>query len=306
MINTTKRELGNNIKPILDYLQEKRGFDFSGYHQPMLGRRIAQRLAATSCKNLDEYLSCLQDSAIELDHLLDVLTINVSRFFRDTLTFELIADRILPAIILEKTRRQDHSLRVWSAGCAQGEEPYSLAMIIHKLLEKTGDPSRVRSAGNKKREGSRFLQQEGLAMNLHIFATDIDSGALMEAGKAVYPLSSVENIKHGLLTKYFMPEGNSFRLIPEIRDMVTFSFYDMLDKKHSVPPESVFGAFDLVFCRNLLIYFNTEYQETIIAKLHHSLAENGYLILGEAEAPTMRYHGQFHRVFDFSPIYLKS
>ena len=270
------------LAPILDYLLEKRGFDFSGYHPAMLARRIGQRLAATSCKDFGNYLSCLQENPAELDHLLDVITINVSRFFRDTLTFELIADRVLPAIVREKTQARDQSLRVWSAGCARGEEPYSLAILIHELLRK-----------------------EEVAMNLHFFATDIDCSALADAGKALYPLSSVENIKHRLLTKYFAPEGTSFRLMPEIKKLVTFSLYDMLDKKHGVPPESVFGNFDLVLCRNLLIYFNTEYQETIFAKLYHSLAKNGILILGEAEAPVMKYKRHFSRVFDFSPIYRK-
>ena len=282
MIKNATQETDGGLKPILDYLLEKRGFDFSGYHPAMLERRIGQRLAATSSKDFGDYLCCLQRNAPELDRLLDVLTINVSRFFRDTLTFELIADRILPAMVRDKIQARDHSLRVWSAGCARGEEPYSLAIIIHELLRK-----------------------EEVAMNLHLFATDIDGGALVDAGGALYPLSSVENIKHRLLTKYFTPEGISFRLMPEIKERVTFSLYDMLDKKHGVPPESVFGNFDLVLCRNLLIYFNTEYQETIFEKLYHSLANHGYLILGEAEAPTMTYRRHFSRVLDFSPIYRK-
>ena len=282
MIKNATQETDGGLKPILDYLLEKRGFDFSGYHPAMLERRIGQRLAATSSKDFGDYLCCLQRNAPELDRLLDVLTINVSRFFRDTLTFELIADRILPAMVRDKIQARDHSLRVWSAGCARGEEPYSLAIIIHELLRK-----------------------EEVAMNLHLFATDIDGGALVDAGGALYPLSSVENIKHRLLTKYFTPDGISFRLMPEIKERVTFSLYDMLDKKHGVPPESVFGNFDLVVCRNLLIYFNTEYQETIFEKLYHSLANHGYLILGEAEAPTMTYRRHFSRVLDFSPIYRK-
>ena len=282
MIKNATQETDGGLKPILDYLLEKRGFDFSGYHPAMLERRIGQRLTATSSKDFGDYLCCLQRNAPELDRLLDVLTINVSRFFRDTLTFELIADRILPAMVRDKIQARDHSLRVWSAGCARGEEPYSLAIIFHELLRK-----------------------EEVAMNLHLFATDIDGGALVDAGGALYPLSSVENIKHRLLTKYFTPEGISFRLMPEIKERVTFSLYDMLDKKHGVPPESVFGNFDLVVCRNLLIYFNTEYQETIFEKLYHSLANHGYLILGEAEAPTMTYRRHFSRVLDFSPIYRK-
>ena len=130
------QKIDGGLAPILDYLLEKRGFDFSGHHPAMLARRIGQRLTATACKDFGDYFCCLQKNALELDRLLDVITINVNRFFRDTLTFELIADRILPDIIREKTQAQDQSLRVWSAGCAMGEEPYSLAILIHELLCK--------------------------------------------------------------------------------------------------------------------------------------------------------------------------
>ena len=270
------------LAPILVYLLEKRGLDFSGYHPNMLGRRIRRRLLATCCTDSEEYLSCLQRSDAELDQLLDALTINVSRFFRDSLTFELIADRILPVLITEKTKAHDLSLRVWSAGCARGEEPYSLAILIRELLEK-----------------------EKLEINLHLFATDIDPGALRSAARAVYPLASVDHIKHRLVSKYFVRQGNSFSLIPAIKDLVSFSSHDILDKKSGVPPESVFGGFDLVLCRNLLIYFNTACQETIFGRLHQALAEKGYLILGEAEAPSLKHERYFDRVFDFSQIYRK-
>lgn len=279
MVDST---MADGLTLILNYLNEERGFDFNGYHQPMLERRIRQRLTSTACNDFNDYLSFIQENSDELDHLLDVLTINVSRFFRDPLTFELIAERILPAIIQKKIESGDHSLRVWSAGCAKGEEPYSIAIIINELLGK-----------------------EDVEMSLHFFATDIDSSALKDAEKAVYSLTSIENIKHRLLMEYFIKEGRSFKLIPEIRKLVTFSHYDMLDKRHGVPPESIFGNFDLVLCRNLLIYFNTEYQETILKRLYHSLTPDGYLILGEAEAPAMTYRHHFSRIFDFNPIYRK-
>jgi chemotaxis methyl-accepting protein methylase len=277
-----EREEIIDLKSILDYLFTERGLDFSGYRPAMVERRIRQRLGATSSADFKEYLSYIQSDADELDHLIDVMTINVSQFFRDTLTFELIAGKILPAVILEKTRARDHSLRIWSAGCAKGEEVYSLAILIKELLDR-----------------------EGIMVNLHIFATDIDKSALAAAENALYPLASIENIPYRLLTKYFTREGESFRITPEIREMVTFTHYDMLDKKHSVPQESVFGNFDMVFCRNLLIYFNAEYQEIIFEKLYHSLAENGYLVLGEAETPAMKFLNDLNRVSDFSPIYRK-
>jgi chemotaxis protein methyltransferase CheR len=185
-------------------------------------------------------------------------------------------------MVAEKAAMGHPALRIWSAACARGEEPYSVAILIHALLEK-----------------------EGRKMDLHLFATDIDKGVLRDAREALYTLSSVEDIKHRLLLKYFRPEGASFRLIPEIKAQVHFSCYDMLDEKRGVPPESVFGGFDLVLCRNLLIYFNPDDQVRIVEKLHHALADNGYLILGRVETLPLRLRHLFKQVFDFSPIYRK-
>lgn len=276
------QETHGGLKLILDYLLEKRGLDFSGCHAAMLERRVGQRLAAVTCQNYDEYRSFLEKHNDELDRLVDVVTINVSRFFRDGLTFEFLAERILPAIIQEKIRKMEHSLRVWSAGCAMGEEPYSVAILINELLEKAG-----------------------VTLHVHLFATDIDAAALAEAAKGLYSRESVENVKLRLLDKYFTPVREGFRLNQTVKEQVSFSLYDMLDKKHRVPPASIFGGFDLVLCRNLLIYFNTEYQETIFAKLYQALAPNGCLVLGEAEAPTMKYNRYFNRQLDYLPVYWK-
>jgi chemotaxis methyl-accepting protein methylase len=276
-------ETDTALAPILDFLSEKRGFDLAGCHREMLVRRIGKRLAATACGDFGEYLACLRRDTNELDRLIDVVTINVSRFFRDSLTFELIADRILPVMVREKAGVGDSSPRIWSAGCAGGQEPYSVAILLHELQEK-----------------------EGRKLDLHLFATDIDAGALKVAREALYTLSDVEHMKHRLLLKYFAPEGASFRLVSEIRAAVHFSLFDMLDKQRGVPHESVFGGFDMVFCRNLLIYFNPEYQVRIFEKLHHALARNGYLIRGEAETPPPTLRHLFKRVFEFSPIYRKS
>jgi chemotaxis methyl-accepting protein methylase len=274
--------MAEGLGPILRILLEKRGFDFFGYRQSMLSRRVSRRMAVRSCRDFGQYLACLQAEEGELDRLLDALTINVSRFFRDALTFELIAERLLPALIQEKRRDRDPSLRIWSAGCAMGEEPYSVAILVRELLER-----------------------EEAAMNLHLFATDIDGRTLAEAAEALYPLASLENVRLGLLAKYFRSEGDCFRLIPDIREMVTFSRFDILDRKHAVPPESLFGNFDLVLCRNMLIYFTPKYQEAILARLHHALDARGCLVLGEAEAPLADWQRHFVRLWDFSPVYRK-
>lgn len=254
-------------------MNDKRGFDFSGYRSAMVARRVEERVTSTKVENYKDYLNYLKENADELDNLLDVLTINVNRFFRDTLTFDYIADRVLPAIVYEKKKAYDNSIRAWSAGCAMGQEPYSIAILVHELLEK-----------------------EALKTSVNIFATDIDTRILKKATQAAYPYESIKNVKYRLLKKYFTAEEEIFQLMPAIRNIVSFSAYDILDKKSYAPPESVFGGFDLVLCRNLLIYFDTEHQDQIFGRLHRSLAKNGYLVLGEAEIPTKNYQNCFRKV----------
>ena len=284
--------MNEKLRPILKHLKTKRGFDFSGYRPSMIERRLMQRFSATGCKDRASYLQYLEGHPDELDRLVDALTINVSRFFRNALTFEYLARKILPLIVREKMRLRDHSLRVWSAGCSFGEEPYSIAILIKELFD-----------------------EKDLGLNLNIFATDIDKGALKTAEAAVYPFDSIRDVKYGLLKRYFTPvraqAGNGekteefFQLVQEIRDMVSFSPYDMIDKRSYAPPESIFGGFDMVLCRNLLIYFNMEYQDTIFDKLYRSLSNNGYLILGNAEIPAMKYQRHFRRVDALCHVYQK-
>ena len=202
--------MDKDLKHILNYLNEERGFDFSGYRTAMVERRVQQRFPSTKCKNYNDYLHYLQENPDETDNLIDFLTINVSRFFRDTLTFEYIADRVLPAIVYEKKKAADNSIRVWSAGCAKGEEPYSIAILIHELFEK-----------------------EALKTNISIFATDIDGKILKEAQKAAYSFESIKSIKYRLLKKYFSPKGEAFQLMPVIRNLASFSVYHRFSRYQS-------------------------------------------------------------------------
>ncbi|MGA1874500.1 MAG: CheR family methyltransferase [bacterium] len=267
---------------IVTYLKNKHGFDFSGYRSSLIERRLDRRMKATKSTDFSEYLSYLEDHQDELHNLVDALTIQVSRFFRNSLSFEYMADKILPSMLSEKLLRHDYTLRIWSAGCATGEEPYSIAILINELLLK-----------------------ESVTLSVNIFATDIDQNALEQARKAVYSSESLKEIKFGLLNKYFMKEEALFKLHPEIKQMVHFSFYDMLDKKSRVPPDSVYGHFDLVLCRNLLIYFNPECQNIIFDKLYHSLRQGGYLVLGKAEVPPLQYRKRYHRLCEAGHMYQK-
>lgn len=274
--------MNNELKRILYYLNEKHGLDFSGYRASMVHRRVGQRFLFTKCKNYGEYYSYLQENPDELDNLMDALTINVSRFFRNSLVFEYMADRVLPVIYQQKKETGDHSFRVWSAGCAMGEEAYSIAILLHD-----------------------FFHDEALKLGVNIFATDIDGKILKKAQQAVYPFESIKDVKFRFLKKYFLFTENAFQLMPEIRNMVSFSVYDVLDDSSSVPAESIFGDFDVVLCRNVLIYFTTAYQDKIFDKLYRALAQHGYLVLGEAEIPSPKYERYFRRVNDCCHIYQK-
>lgn len=270
------------LKNILNILKDQRGFDFSGYRTSMLNRRVQKRIYATKSNSLEEYIEHLNHHPEELDKLIDVFTINVSRFFRNSLSFEYIRKFILPDLFLTKAKKDDYNLRIWSAGCSFGEEPYSIAIIINE-----------------------FLRKEESSIKLNIFAIDIDKKALKRASIGSYGFDSIKEIKYGIFQEYFKTVGDKYMLDDEIKKMVQFSFYDMLDKKHLVPPDSIFGGFDIVLCRNLLIYFNPDFQKIIFDKLYKSLNPNGYLILGEAEVLIEGFKHKFKRENKCCKIYKK-
>lgn len=270
------------LTKILNLLRDQRGFDFNGYRPSMLERRIQKRIYSTNCQNINDYFDYLLSHSDELDNLIDVFTINVSRFFRNSLNFEYITRIIIPELFQSKTEQKNHSLRVWSAGCAFGEEPYSVAIIIKE-----------------------FLRKENITFKPNIFATDIDKKALNRASEGYYNFESIKKVKYGILEKYFTQEDNQFKIDTEIKKMVKFSFYDLLDKNSSVPPESIYGSFDLVMCRNVLIYFDQNYQNIIFNKLYKSLNLNGYLMLGEAEIPPDEFKHKFKRENNCCKIYRK-
>ncbi len=275
------RDSRKDIQSILEFLDNERGVDFKGNRISMLERRINKRLLSTGKENFNEYFEYLRNEQIEIDNLIDVLTINVSRFFRDSLSFKYISKIIIPSVIQRKINSTE-SLRIWSAGCSFGEEPYSMAIIINE-----------------------FLRKEEASVLLNIFATDIDKKALISANKGCYNFESIKHLQYLILDRYFTQEGNQFILDSEIKNMVQFSFHDLLDKKRFAPPDSIFGEFDIVLCRNVLIYFNPEYQKIIFSKLYRSLKPNGYLVLGETEVPIEEFKHKFRKENKYCKIYRK-
>ncbi|NOY50557.1 MAG: protein-glutamate O-methyltransferase CheR [Chlorobi bacterium] len=270
------------LNHILKLLAEKRGFDFSGYRRPMLERRLQKRMFITNCGKPVEYLEYLQDNTEELDALIDVFTINVSSFFRNPLVFEYLERIVLHKVINPITLKKDGLLRIWSAGCSRGEEPYSIAMAV-----------------------SEFLKKEKKSLDTIIFATDIDKKALSKGKSGIYDKQSLFNIKLGMAESYLKEESGRYLVDDELKKTVKFSFFNLLDNNHIFPPESIYGSFDMVFCRNVLIYFERESQGVIFEKLYKSLKTNGFLVLGEAELPPSGQKGKFRRESKCCKIYKK-
>jgi len=248
-----------NYEDITNYLASKRAAVATARSQEV-DKILQQRIISTNCDGPVEYLQCIKENDAELQSPLDVLTNNVSKFFRNPLVFELLAREILLPMIFEKSRRGE-ALRLWSAGCAQGEEAYSLAIILHELLLETRT-----------------------SIQSHIFATDIDNEALNDARTGRFGFDRLTNTKAGLLRKYFSSEDGVYQLQNTIKNRVSFSSYDLLDDTTVVPPMSIYGNFDLVLCRNLIIYYDRQLQNEIIKKVDNSLSINGFLVLGDAES----------------------
>ena len=281
-VTPTGGPAAGGIEDVLARVRAARGFDAAGYCPSVLETRVRSRLAAAGAADYGDYLRLLAAAPAELDLLVEALTLKVSSFFRDPLAFEYLAEALLPAILAEKAAAGDRSLRVWSAGCATGEEPYSVAILLHDLARRAPP-----------------------ALEMALFATDLDETALARAREALYPAASLANVRRGLLESSFIQQGEAYRLLPAIARLVRFSIHDMRDRRTAAPADSVFGSFDVILCRNLLIYFETEYQAIICEKLWRSLVVGGYLLLGQTETLAAPWQGRFRQVTDCCRLYRK-
>lgn len=237
---------------ILGALRDWRGVDFEGYRTTTVLRRVRNRMIAARARSMPEYLDRLVRDPREADALLERLTIKVSRFFRDAATFDALR-RALPAL---RSDRGEGPLRAWSAGCGQGEEAYSLAMLL----------------GPQGAQGTRS-----------VVATDIDPAALAAAARGSYPVAALVEVPVELRERYFVedPAAGTCRVVPELRARVEFRTHDLAGSR--VAPDG--RRFELVCCRNVLIYLGPRLQLEVERLLVGSLSPGGLLCLGEAEWP---------------------
>jgi chemotaxis protein methyltransferase CheR len=234
---------------------ERTGLDCSKYKDSYLKRRIGVRLKANGLSSYWEYRKFLEKNPTEYDSLLDAIAINVSEFFRDVETFDAFKSAVLPQLLSEKKRRQSKILRIWSAGCSFGEEPYTIGIILKEVLGA---------------ELSNFL--------ISIHATDFDENALRMAREGIYGASSLKNVDKVVLSKYFLAkEGDGkYQIKDDVKRLVKF-------KRHELISGKKFSYFDVIFCRNVMIYFSKELQSRLLLDFYDALNDGGYLILGRTE-----------------------
>ncbi len=239
--------------PLLDKITSERGFRCSSYKDKCLRRRIAVRMRANNAFTYWEYSALLDRDPLEYDRLLRALTINVTKFFRNWETYATIEERVMPAL----WQRSEPELRVWSAGCSSGEEPYSLAVLMHRQAAVSGERSRLERVA--------------------LLGTDIDDDCLAEAERGFYGEPAFTDTPRDLREEYFPQVAGLSTITPEVKRMVRFARHDVLE---DAPP---MHEVHLLVCRNVIIYLERDAQEELFERFHRALAPGGFLVLGKVE-----------------------
>jgi len=247
-----------NFEELLHYLKRSRGFDFTGYKRPSLMRLTKKRMGRVGMSSFSDYLDYLEVHPLELSHLFDTLLLNVTAFFRDKLVWDYLSAEIIPRLLSTKDR--DENIRVWSAGCASGEEAYTIAILLAEALGIDAFRSRVK-----------------------IYATDIDEKALTQGRAASYTATDLQNVPEALRRKYFEENISQYNFRTDLRNCVIFGRHDLVQ-------HAPISRLDLLVCRNTLMYFNAETQARILSRFHFALKENGFLLVGKAEMLVSHFH----------------
>lgn len=259
------------LESFLESVQTSHGIDFRSYKTPTIMRRLQRRIVVTDSQDLDGYVRYLEEHPEEYQQLVNAFLIKVTEFFRDRELFDFLRDALIPELI-EKARAQGNQLRIWSAGCATGEEPYSLAILISEAL------------GN---ESEHF--------NVRIFATDLDEEAVNFARQGLYPESTLAGVPEEYIDRYFIEEDGSYRVKKRVRGMIVFGQHDLANR-------APFLRMDLVVCRNVLIYFTKELQKRTLQLFAYSLRDGAYLLMGKSESPSplgefFSLHDKDHKIY---------
>jgi two-component system CheB/CheR fusion protein len=255
---------GSSIDALLDHLKTTRGFDFTGYKRTTLERRLKLRMGEVGIEDYDAYVDFLEVHPGEFELLFNTILINVTAFFRDPAAWEHLTSEVMPALLAEIP--PDRPIRIWCAGCASGEEAYTLAIVFAHAL---GD--------------------EAYGQRVKIYATDVDEEALAQARAASYSAKSVEAVPQALAERYFDRVDQRYVVRADLRRSVIFGRNDLVQ-------DAPISRIDLLSCRNTLMYFTAETQARILGRFHFALAPAGSLLLGKSEM--LITHSELFRPID--------
>ena len=258
---------------IKELLRDRRQFDLGQYKDRCIRRRIAKRLRLCKVTNIASYLSQLERDDNELDTLLATVSVHVSHFFRNPDTFRILEQKILPELCQRVRAVGRTELTLWSVGCASGEEPYSLAMLVDTLAE-TG-------------------------LDMRILATDISAAVLETARSGHFEATRMKEVPAAVMKKYFHADNGRYRLIKRVRDKVEFL-------RHNIMTAREYPEADLILCRNVMIYFTREEQERILSRLAAALPEHGILVLGRSETMLDGMRCYYHPEFPVERVYSRT
>ena len=242
---------GADLEEILRKIRETRNFDFRNYKRPTLLRRIQRRMQDRGKRTVREYGALLDRDAAEFDALLGSMFIKVTSFFRDPEVWQELSSKAIPQMLSEK--RPGEEIRVWSAGCATGEEAFSAAIVLAEAM------------------GPSFGNQD-----VKIFGTDVDEKAIAHARKGQYARDQVESVSKKALAEWFIEEGDGYAVRKELRRSVIFGINNLVS-------DAPISRLDLLICRNVFIYLDAALQKRVLSRFHYALRQHGILMLGKSE-----------------------
>ena len=244
-----------DLKLLLNEVFRERHIDFSQYRAQLIQRRVAVRLRVTKCHSYPEYIDFLKHNHNEMDTLLDVLTINVTQFYRDPRVFQAIAQKIIPRLFTAEVIEKKEIVRIWSCGCSGGEEATTILILI-----------------------SEYLKENLNRPQIYIYGTDIDKWSIEKAREGIYEEYEFKDMPAGLKEKYFLSAGS--RRFERKKELNKFLFFREQDVIRSEPVKNV----DLILCRNLFIYFKRELQKQCLDKFYGALNRGGFMVMGLTES----------------------
>ena len=232
-------------------IYKESGITFSDTNRTILESRLRERVKLASVATVGEYYNIIQKNEEELKVLLDAVTTNLTRFFRNTAHFDTLTKYVIPDLLKFKATRSDKEIRLWSAGCSTGEEPYTLAMILKDVLP--------------------------IGITCKIVASDISLKSLMIGKEGFYPETRIQGISPEYLARFFEKKGNGYQVKNEIKDLIRFDYHNM---KH----DSGLRNLDIVFCRNVLIYFDEAAQKDAVDRFWNAMNAHSFLFIGHSES----------------------